>query len=43
MKKNYLPPELEVDLFKFSNSSITTISDPNMEIPDIEIDEDDEF
>lgn len=41
--KKYLSPEVEIDLFKFSNSSITTISDPNMEIPDIEIDDDDEF
>lgn len=38
--KKYLSPEIEIDLFRFSNSSITT-SDPNMEIPDIEIDDDD--
>ncbi len=35
--KKYLSPEIEIDLFKFSNSSITTTS--NMEIPDIEIED----
>ena len=40
MKKNYLPPEVEVDLFKLCSSSVVTTS---MEIPDIEIDDGPEF